>query len=292
MSSASSVSLLSCIERMNKSAQTRLCVGLDPELSRATSLAQQAGINTSKVSAVYVKQWLCEEILAAACEQGIKCLKVQMAYFESQGAQGFELMESLIRRAHEQGFWVILDGKRGDISSTMHSYGVMAFEKLQADALTINPYMGADVWKALSPWLKAGKYAFVLWWTSQISGSEVQRHRSDQGLDLVSFMPAYLHKSAADEGIDHALGLVLGATQIPHLSPCHKNHIRERSLLIPGVGAQGGGMVGGFFSKRYGDLWPISRGLLAPREGVVSAGSFSQMLRENISYFKEQLLVV
>ena len=39
---------------------------------------------------------------------------------------------------------VILDSKRGDIGSTAEQYAREAFDRYQADAVTLSPFMGFD----------------------------------------------------------------------------------------------------------------------------------------------------
>lgn len=286
------MSLSERVAALSRASGSGLCVGIDPEITVARQLAAAWGKDVHRADGAYLLQWLAEELLAAACAEGIAFIKLQMAYFECYGAQGFAALESVIRRARSQGIWVILDGKRGDISSTMHAYGTMAFEALEADALTINPYMGADVWSALTPWLTAGKYAFVVWWTSQARGSDVQRRCHGSGEDLVHFLPSYIQRTAEKQGIDQALGLVMGAAQIPHLSADLMQRIACRALLIPGVGAQGGPYHSqGAFRRCPHHLWPLSRGLLQPHKSAANL-TFGDLLKENISHWKNQFSVV
>ena len=40
------------------------------------------------------------------------------------------------------GIPVILDAKRGDIGSTADRYAIEAFERYDADAVTVNPWLG------------------------------------------------------------------------------------------------------------------------------------------------------
>ncbi len=51
----------------------------------------------------------------------------------------------MIQHVRSTGTPVILDAKRGDIDRTSEQYAHEAFEKYNADAATVNPYMGPDV---------------------------------------------------------------------------------------------------------------------------------------------------
>src|SRR5205823_12747203 len=81
-------------------------------------------------------------------------IKPQAAFFELFGTEGLTILQGLLRRARELGFVTILDAKRGDIASTAAAYADAAFAGCtidadhfpvwDADALTVNPYLGRD----------------------------------------------------------------------------------------------------------------------------------------------------
>src|SRR6059058_2791766 len=93
--------------------------------------------------------------LAAACEEFcgrvldivaplVPVVKPQAAFFEACGPAGFAALQRLQRKARGLGLLTILDGKRNDIASTAAAYAEAAFQVWQADAITINPYLGRD----------------------------------------------------------------------------------------------------------------------------------------------------
>src|SRR6202008_3679644 len=132
------------------------------------------------------------------------------------------------------GVPVILDAKRGDIGPTAAQYAREAFERYQADAATLSPYMGFD---SIEPYLKYdGKGLILLCRTSNAGGSDLQAQTLGSGDSL------YEHVAKLAAGAwnrDGRLGLVVGATFPRELA-------RGRELaptlprLIPGIGAQGG----------------------------------------------------
>lgn len=74
----------------------------------------------------------------------------------------------------ELGVPVILDCKRGDIGSTAEHYAKAAYDTLNADAVTLSPYMG---WDSIKPFVTGAyscKGAFILCKTSNPS-SKVSR---------------------------------------------------------------------------------------------------------------------
>ena len=74
---------------------------------------------------------------------------------------------------------VILDAKRGDIGSTAEQYAREAFERYQADAVTLSPFMGFD---SLEPWLRYSDRGLILLCrTSNPGGSDLQAQKLDDG---------------------------------------------------------------------------------------------------------------
>ncbi|HKK21867.1 MAG TPA: orotidine-5'-phosphate decarboxylase [candidate division Zixibacteria bacterium] len=159
--------------------------------------------------------------------------KPNMAFFENRGPEGLSLLRSIIERMPED-MPIILDGKRGDIGNTASFYAEALYEKLKADWVTLNPYMGYD---SMRPFLEyKEKGVFVLCLTSN-PGSKDFQHLMIDGKPLYKIVAEkvdYWNK-------DGNCGLVVGATQ-----PEELKEIREVAgampILIPGVGAQGGSL--------------------------------------------------
>jgi orotidine-5'-phosphate decarboxylase len=129
---------------------------------------------------------------------------------------------------------VILDAKRGDIGSTAEQYAREAFERYQADAVTLSPFMGFD---SIEPWLRyTDRGLILLCRTSNPGGSDLQAQPLAGG-ELLYERVARL--AQGDWNRSGQLGLVVGAT-----FPGEIARVRELAptlpLLIPGVGAQGG----------------------------------------------------
>jgi orotidine-5'-phosphate decarboxylase len=214
-----------------QSAQQRngsmLCVGLDPDPQRFP-----AALN-GDASRIYD---FCARIVDATADLAI-AFKPQIAYFAAYGAepQLERLMAHMKKNAPHVP--VILDAKRGDIGSTAQQYAKEAFERYDADAVTLSPFMGFD---SVQPYLKyEGKGAFLLCRTSNAGGADLQAQRlaSVEGQPLL-----YEHVARLAQGpwnTNGQLGLVVGATY-----PAEIERVRALAptlpLLIPGVGAQGG----------------------------------------------------
>ena len=161
--------------------------------------------------------------------------KPQIAYFAAHRAE--DQLERLIAHIHRvaPGVPVILDAKRGDIGATAEQYAREAFERYQADAVTLSPFMGFD---SIEPYLRyAGKGA-----DPAVPHLQPRRQRPAGAAPGRRGELLYEHIARLAAGPWNRggqLGLVVGAT-----FPAEIARVRELAptlpLLIPGIGAQGG----------------------------------------------------
>jgi orotidine-5'-phosphate decarboxylase len=204
--------------------QSMLCVGLDPEPNRFP------GVWKGDASRIFD---FCAAIVDATHDLAL-AFKPQIAYFAAHRAE--DQLERLMAhlRAVAPQVPVILDAKRGDIGSTAEQYAREAFERYQADAVTLSPFMGFD---SIEPYLRyEGKGAILLCRTSNPGGDDLQAQRLASGSALYEHIARL---AAGPWNRNGQLGLVVGATYPKELA-----QVRELAptlpLLIPGVGAQGG----------------------------------------------------
>ncbi len=211
------------------SQDSMLCVGLDPDPQQfPASLKGKGGAILA----------FCREIVDATADV-VCAFKPQIAYFASQGAE--DQLEQLIDHIHRQHpqVPVILDSKRGDIGSTAQQYAIEAFERYQADAVTVNPYMGFD---SIEPYLKyADRGVIVLCRTSNPGGSDLQfLEVNSSGSTQQELLYQRVARLAASQWNKNGqLGLVVGAT-FPEEIAKVREIVGDMPLLIPGIGAQGG----------------------------------------------------
>jgi orotidine-5'-phosphate decarboxylase len=204
-----------------------LCVGLDPEPARFP------GAWKNQPDAIYD---FCAAMVDATKDL-VCAFKPQIAYFAAHRAEDqLERLMAYMRQA-APNVPVILDAKRGDIGSTAEQYAHEAFDRYQADAVTLSPFMGFDT---IEPFLRyPGKGVILLCRTSNPGGSDLQNLRL---ADVLGQPRVYEHLAAQAQGpwnTNGQLGLVVGATFPEEIA-----RVRELAptlpLLIPGVGAQGG----------------------------------------------------
>jgi orotidine-5'-phosphate decarboxylase len=207
-------------------ADSMLCVGLDPDPAR-----MPAGLSTHEHSLFEFCKTIVDATASEAC-----AFKPQIAHFAALRAE--DALEALIRyiHAHHPGVPVILDAKRGDIGSTAERYAIEAFERYQADAVTVNPYMGFD---SIEPWLAwPGRGVILLCRTSNPGGSDLQS--LDVGGEALYERVARL--AAGPWNTTGQLGLVLGATFPGELARV-RSIAPDLPMLVPGIGAQGGDVI-------------------------------------------------
>jgi orotidine-5'-phosphate decarboxylase len=224
----------------------------------------------------------CRAIVDATADL-VCAFKPQIAYFAAE--RGEESLERLMRYIAERHPHVvrILDAKRGDIGSTAEQYAREAFERYDADAVTVNPYMGGD---SLAPFTRhADRGVIVLCRTSNPGGSDLQFLE-------VGREPLYQRVARAatnDWNENGNLGLVVGATFPNELAEV-RAIVGDMPLLVPGIGAQGGDVVATLKAGRTADGTGLvinsSRAILYASEGddfAARARAVAQATRDEIN---------
>jgi orotidine-5'-phosphate decarboxylase len=245
-----------------------VCVGLDPRwdsLPRAIT-QRQASVTLETVASAYEE--FCGRVLDIVAPL-VAVVKPQAAFFEACGPAGFTVLQRLLAKARSLGLLTILDGKRNDIASTATAYADATFNVWNADALTINGYLGRD---AVEPFLESARKAsggvFVLVRTSNAGAGQFQ--------DLVcEGRPLYQHVGAAvtawaRENVGACglgdVGAVVGATH-PRELALLRLEMEPVIFLVPGYGAQGGtaaDVLPAFRADHLGAVVNSSRGILFP----------------------------
>src|SRR5262245_14573154 len=161
-----------------------VCVGLDPRWeSLPLEVRNRYGDDTLDAVARGYEEFCARVIDVVALL--VPAVKPQMAFFEACGPAGLVALQRLLRRARQRGLLTIVDGKRNDIASTAEAYADAAFGGVtvggrppsgwEADALTVNPYLGRD---AVEPFLKSARRSgcgvFVLVRTSNPGARQFQ----------------------------------------------------------------------------------------------------------------------
>ncbi|MGE4335106.1 MAG: orotidine-5'-phosphate decarboxylase [Pigmentiphaga sp.] len=207
-----------------------LTVGLDPDLARLPAELRDEPDAILR---------FCREIVDLTAPYAV-AFKPQIAYFAALRAEGqLEALCTYIREQYPH-LALVLDAKRGDIGATATQYAREAFERYQAHAVTVNPYMGFD---SIAPYLQwRDRGVFVLCRTSNPGGSDLQflEIEGDPLYLRVAELVAGPWQRGAPSG---QLGLVVGATYPDELARVRARVGDDVPVLVPGIGAQGGDVV-------------------------------------------------
>ncbi|MCC7366508.1 MAG: orotidine-5'-phosphate decarboxylase [Dehalococcoidia bacterium] len=190
-----------------------VCVGLDPDFRR-TPVEEVARYN---------------RMIIEATAPYTACYKPNLAFYEQFGIPGLHALEETLA-AIPAGIPVIGDAKRGDIGSTAEAYARALFETWKFDAVTVNPFLGRD---SVDPFLAyADRGVYLLCRTSNPGAADFQ-HLQVEGEPLFERIAATVTRWGDN------VGLVVGATAPAELR-CVRALAPAATLLVPGVGAQGG----------------------------------------------------
>ena len=254
-----------------------VCVGLDPDLKKLPEHLKnhpRAFFEFNKAIVDATRDLVC-------------CYKPQAAYYAGCGKED-ELLDT-ITYIHENapGVPVVLDVKRGDIGSTAEQYAREAFERYQADAVTVNPYMGYDT---LKPFLDyADKGVIILCRTSNPHSGDLQNLVCD-GIPLYQHVAQLVRDKWNTNG---NAAIVVGATYPEELAQL-RELCPQLPFLVPGVGAQGGDVEKvvtlGCDARKAGLMINSSRGIIfaGKDENFADAARGAAMkLRDEINQFRK-----
>lgn len=217
-----------------------LCVGLDPRpsldgIENIPAFLRQVVTETAPYAAAY---------------------KPNIAYFEAMGLRGLEIMEELLAWMPKD-IPIVLDAKRGDIGETQKYYAQAYFQRLNVDAVTLNPFMGYDTLEPFLDW--EGKGVYLLAVTSNPGSSDIERQNLSDGRKVYQLVGDMVTR-ARGEGRATDLGMVVGLTNADSEV---LDRLPDAPLLIPGLGAQGGDVSAMAESGRQAPpLINVSRGIL------------------------------
>jgi len=202
--------------------------------------------------------------------------KPNFAFYEALGIKGWENLKKTVEylQRYHPGVVTIADAKRADIGNTNQGYVKAIFDELGFDAVTVNPYFGKE---ALQPFLeRKDKGIIILCKTSNPGSGEFQ--------DLIWEKVA---KNVVSEwNKNNNCLLVVGATYPEELGQIRKI-VGEMTLLVPGIGAQGGEVAkvvkAGLNSNKSGMIINSSRGIIFSANPRLEA----QKLRDEINKYRK-----
>ncbi|MFC7165443.1 orotidine-5'-phosphate decarboxylase [Halospeciosus flavus] len=236
-------------ERIDETGSV-VCVGLDPDQSRLPDEVRDADL----------PRWQFNRRIIDATHEHAACYKPNAAFYED--ADGWRALAETIAYAHGKDVPVIVDAKRADIGNTARQYAE-SLQDLDADAVTVNPYMGED---SLKPFLSTGLGVFILCRTSNPGGADIQNRELEAGGTVYE----HVARLASTWNENDNVGLVVGATAPDELEDIRRQ-VPSLPFLVPGVGAQGGDAEA---AVEYG-LNEDGVGVVNSTRGIIFAGEDS-----------------
>jgi len=250
---------------LNKNGEGKfICVGLDTDVSKIPIFLQH-----EKNPAL-----IFNKLIIDATKDFAAAYKINFAFYEKNGIKGIEELEKTIELIPKEVL-TIADAKRGDIGNTSKMYAASVYDHFGFDSITLNPYLGKD---SLDPFLDyTEKLNFILVLTSNPGANDFEKLELKNG--------GYLYQSVLNKvnewNSKKNCGIVFGATKIDELKS-NINNFSHLSVLLPGVGAQGGSLedvVSVFKSnKRENYFVNVSRGIIYKSNGE----NFAEAAKEEL----------
>ncbi len=254
-----------------------VCMGLDPRMDKEGEIPKFLIKEFEDPNKVILE---FNKILIDNTSDLIPVVKPQIAFYEKYDA--LSALKETIKYAHKKDLLVILDSKRNDIGATSEAYAHSTFKVYNADACTINAYLGIDGVKPFLEYKEKG--IFVLVKTSNPSSKDFQNLFSaripnalesdiEVNVENVTLERNYIKMArlVVDWGENltqfsqfHNLGVVVGAT-FPQELKSIRSIVKNSYVLIPGFGAQGGiakEIKVGFNSNGLGGIVNSSRRIM------------------------------
>jgi orotidine-5'-phosphate decarboxylase len=248
------------LTRAQRASGGLLCVGLDPDPAKLPRDLGEAGGGPPLLA-------FNRRIVDATADLAA-AYKPQIAFYSALGAEDELLASIRYIRERAPAALVILDAKRNDIGNTAEAYAREAFDRYDADAVTVNPYMGED---SVRPFLaRPDRGAVLLCRTSNPGAKDFQDL-------LIDGLPLYrrVAERAAGHWNEHRnLMLVVGATYPREMAELRLAH-PDLPFLVPGIGAQGGDLeatlAAGLDARGAGLLINSSRNIIYAGGGASGA---------------------
>jgi orotidine-5'-phosphate decarboxylase len=253
------------LENQIKKNNSILCVALDPDSTKTPDSFTKDIDQKNKLEKINEKIYRFLQDIINLTHEVTCCYKLQEAFYKRYP----NLMENVIKYIKDTcpGKIIIVDCKVGDIENTMNAYVDYYFNKLEVDAITVNPYMGQDV---LQPFINDPKKTGIVVVQSSNPGATEIQETTVLG-NQHSSLP--LWNKIFEYVITHNTHKNLIAVVSGNLNKEAYQEIREKAgndffVLVPGVGAQGADPE--YFipylknNKNDGIIVVVGRGILYP----------------------------
>ncbi len=245
-----------------------LCVGLDSDLRQLPRHYRD-----DPFPQFAFNRWVIEET-----RDFVSAYKMNIAFYEARGDRGISELKMTVAYLQERhpNILTICDAKRADIGSTNAGYVEAIFDWFNFDAVTLHPYLGKQ---ALQPFLqREDKCSIILCRTSNPGARELQ----DVDVGGKPLWHVIAEKVHAEWNTLGNCMLVVGATYPQELRQV-RELVGDMTLLVPGIGAQGGNVKltveSGLNGNRKGMIINAARSIIFANEPRKAA----KQLRDEIN---------
>ena len=256
-----------------------LCVGLDPDISKLP-----AHIASQKDAFFIFNKAIIDSTSDLVC-----AYKPNSAMYEAFGSDGIIQLKKTCDyiNTNYPKIPIILDFKRADIGNTNNFYTQLAFDYLNAGAITINPYAGMQ---ANTEFLRNKDKGIIVWCRSSNPGAGEFQDLIIDGKPLYQLVAKNV---MASWNSNNNCLLVMGATYAEELAQVRKIVGPNTVFLVPGVGAQGGDVksfvTAGLGTNKRGLIINSSREVLYSSNGkdfAEAARSKALNIRNEINNYR------
>lgn len=255
-----------------------VCIGLDPVMDKLPELIKQKEHPFFEFNKAIID----------STHDIVCCYKPNSAFYEALGEKGIAQLKmtfDYIKQNYSE-IPTILDAKRGDIGSTNEGYVKYAFDYIDADAITLHPYLGKE---ALEPFLKyTDKGCVVLCKTSNPGAGELQ----DLSVGNELLYQVVAKKVVAEWNTNGNCLMVVGATYPEELANV-RSIAKEMTFLVPGIGTQRGDVEkivkAGLNSDKKGLIISASRSIIfagSYESFADKSGTEAEKLRNEINKYR------
>lgn len=252
-----------------------VCVGLDSDFEKLPEHIKQEDNSIFRFNKSIIDQ-TCDLVCA---------YKPNTAFYEKYGDWGLNQLKMTMDylRDNYPEIVTIIDAKRADIGNTNQGYVGFVYDYLDADSITLHPYLGGE---SLKPFLdKANKGCIILAKTSNPDSAEFQN---------LEFEGRPLYQKVVQNFVEkwnynNNLSFVVGATYPAELEEVRRIVGGSVTVLVPGIGKQGGDLEAtlkaGLTEDKKGLMINSSRGVIFASGGQ----DFAEKAREEALKLKESI---
>lgn len=265
---------MNSLQKLNERFKSgfHICVGLDTDIRKIPKHLLKSPNPVEEFNKIIIDN---THRYAAA-------FKINFAFYEKDGAEGFENIIRILEYLKDFPPLVIADAKRGDIGNTSLMYAQSVYEHFGVDSVTLHPYMGFD---SIEPFLNYhDKLNFILALTSNPGSADFEK----QVLADNTFLYQKVISKVIQWNVHKNCGIVFGATNLKELQDSIVS-FGDLPVLLPGVGSQGGDLnevVGAFKSAgNHNFLINVSRALIYCNDSE----NFGQKAKEYISHLNDSV---